>query len=148
MPRIFYKGGASSGSGGKLAEYHGNLGQAAQDIAEQFNETGYFDREKLESIIYEAERQGIEVTYSNLAIDYNGMVYPLTGFKDGATPKDIHPEMTYEVTKVSNSKSADYGALPGSDVKQMLKGYKFNGLFWSKPKTSGFYEVRPVIKRY
>ena len=67
------------------------------------------------------------------------------GFKDGDTAKAIQADKTYYVTRtMSNGETRDYGRLPGSDVKPMIKGYKFNGFFWDKEGAKNFYTLQEL----
>ena len=67
-----------------------------------------------------------------------------TGFKDGDTPKVIDLNKNYTMVKMTGRMSTDTGSLPGSDVRDILKGMTFNGFFWSKRGTSTIYTVREV----
>ena len=68
----------------------------------------------------------------------------ITGFRDGDTPSVIRDNESYDVVKMGQraSSNANYGSLPGSDVKQMLQGYKYNGLFWEKPRSTVIYDIK------
>ena len=63
-------------------------------------------------------------------------------FKDGDTPKVLSDVREYRLIKESDKGTSDAGMLPGSDVKYVLKGFKFNGLFWENPNVKYIYEVR------
>lgn len=63
-------------------------------------------------------------------------------FKDGDTPKVLSDTREYRLIKESDKGASDAGMLPGSDVKSVLKGFKFNGLFWENPNVKYIYEVR------
>ena len=41
----------------------------------------------------------------------------------------------------ADGSSSDAGNLSGADIKPMLKGFKFNGLFWENPKTKYIYTI-------
>ena len=62
-------------------------------------------------------------------------------FKEGDTPKVINPNERYRMEKLTSKGSSEYGNLMGSDVKSILKGYKFNGLFWQKNGSTAIYTV-------
>lgn len=53
---------------------------------------------------------------------------------------------TYNVTKWENGKLIDYGHLPESDVKELLKGYKYDEELdmWFTPKAKKAYYIEEV----
>lgn len=67
------------------------------------------------------------------------------GFQEGDTPKAIQINKNYRVERgMADDTWRDYGRLPGEDVKVMLKGYKFNGLFWQKSGAKNIYTVEEI----
>ena len=60
-------------------------------------------------------------------------------FNDGDTPKVIANSDTYTVISANGENTTNYGKLSGTDIKSMLKGYKFDGLFWEHPKKKTLY---------
>ena len=69
-------------------------------------------------------------------------------FKTGATYKDIKNDAMYEATKfdTKTNKTTEYGEMIGADVKLLVKGYKYNGLFWERKKGKIGYEIVPIRK--
>ena len=63
-------------------------------------------------------------------------------FEDGDTPKVLSDAATYHILKEEGKGTSDLGNVQGSDAKSMLKGFKFNGLFWENPSVKYIYEVR------
>lgn len=64
------------------------------------------------------------------------------GFHEGATPKDIKLNRSYTVEKTTSKGTSNYGLLPGSDTRSLLKGYKYNGLFWEKNGTTAIFTIK------
>ena len=65
--------------------------------------------------------------------------------KEGTAMK-ISNEKTYEVTKYTKTETLDYGCLPGSDVKKILRGCKFDEEMelWFTSKCTIGYEVTEI----
>ena len=54
--------------------------------------------------------------------------------------------MYYKITKCNakNGESSDCGVYDEKDMKNIIKGYKFNGLFYERKNTYIFYIVDDV----
>ncbi len=72
----------------------------------------------------------------------NGKVVDVKDFKEGDTPKVISDTTTYHILKEEGKGTSDLGNMQGTDAKSILKGFKFNGLFWENPSVKYIYEVR------
>lgn len=67
------------------------------------------------------------------------------GFKEGDTAKAVREDGVYRVSRLmADDTERDYGTLPGTDVKLLVKGYKFNGLFWQKSGVKNILIVEEV----
>ena len=145
VPSRFYKGGASS-AGGRQGVSEKDVHALAEEFATKYRETGVYDRDMLYRLEDMAEQTGQELYEGEEYLGVDDDIYQYTrSFKEGATPKDIDPRVQYYVTKVTGSgQSQDAGNIEGHIVKEMLKGMKFNGLFWSKQGVRYFYEIREV----
>ena len=145
MPRRFYKTGASSGSGSQRISEK-DVYALADEFATKYRETGIYDRDMLYRLESMAEETGQEIYEGEEYLGVDDEIYRFTRtFREGATPKDIDSNAQYYVTKVTSSgQSQDAGSIEGSIVKQMLKGMKYNGLFWSKNGIRYFYEIKEV----
>jgi hypothetical protein len=51
--------------------------------------------------------------------------------------------MKYRITKINakTEEERDYGVYSESEVKDIVKGYKFNGLFYEREGSNWFYMV-------
>ena len=63
------------------------------------------------------------------------------GFQSGDTPKVFDNNKSYHLIQMTKNETSDAGDMPGSDIKAVLKGYKFNGLFWESPKSKKIFTV-------
>lgn len=67
------------------------------------------------------------------------------GFAEGDTVKAIQDDKNYNLERtMADGKTRRYGSLPGTDVKSIFKGYKFNGLFWTKDNIKSFYTLQEL----
>ena len=51
---------------------------------------------------------------------------------------------TYKVEKLTENKTIDYGTMCEEDVKLVVRGYKFNGLFYERKNSTTIYIVTEV----
>ena len=51
---------------------------------------------------------------------------------------------TYKVEKLTENQTIDYGTMCEEDVKLVVRGYKFNGLFYERKNSTTIYIVTEV----
>ena len=58
----------------------------------------------------------------------------------------ISNDKAYRVEKFTETQDSDYGCLPGSDVKSILRGYKYDAELemWFSPKGTIGYAVTEI----
>lgn len=97
----------------------------------------------LKTYALNAMQRGLNTDYNAQKLFGSKTIEHTDTFKNGATPRNIHPKWEFEVEKVSASgKSSNYGILSGDDLKSVLKGYHYNGLYWTKKGTKTFYMLK------
>ena len=63
-------------------------------------------------------------------------------FREGDTPRNIDSRYEYEVNKLTTKgEMSSQGRYFGKDLKSILSGYHFNGLYWDKKGSGSFYTL-------